>query len=68
MSLKNCQMRKITAFIFLFAILSIPALSQNLTAKESIEKADAKMRGLTSKAEIKMSIIRPTWKREMQMK
>lgn len=61
-------MRKITAFIFLFAILSIPALSQNLTAKEIIEKADAKMRGLTSQAEIKMSIIRPTWKREMQMK
>lgn len=42
--------------------------AQSLTAKEIIQKADQKQRGETSSGELKMTIVRPTWKREMQMK
>ncbi|MEQ8705590.1 MAG: outer membrane lipoprotein-sorting protein [Phaeodactylibacter sp.] len=38
------------------------------TAKEIIQKADEKMRGESNIASIKMSIIRPTWEREMTLK
>jgi outer membrane lipoprotein-sorting protein len=65
------KMRKaaflVTILSFL-TLLSIPMQAQNLTAREIIEKANAKMRGLSSQGEVKMTIIRPTWKREMQMK
>ncbi len=44
------------------------AHAQDLTAREIIEKTDQKMRGEASKGELKMTIIRPTWQREMQMK
>lgn len=42
--------------------------AQDLTAKEIVAKADAKVRGETSQGTMKMTIIRPTWKREMSMK
>lgn len=61
-------MEKAVLLILLLGIYSISADAQNLTAREIIEKADAKMRGLSSQGEVKMTIIRPTWKREMQMK
>ncbi len=38
------------------------------TAREIVEKADEKMRGETSIGEMKMTIVRPTWQREIQMK
>ena len=38
------------------------------TAKEVVEKADAKMRGNTSQAEITILTVRPTWTREMKVK
>lgn len=38
------------------------------TAKEIIERADEKMRGESNIATIKMSIIRPSWEREMTLK
>jgi len=38
------------------------------TAKEIIQKSDQKMRGETNIATIKMSIIRPSWQREMILK
>lgn len=38
------------------------------TAKEIIQKADEKMRGESNIATIKMTIIRPTWEREMTLK
>lgn len=36
--------------------------------KEIVAKADAKLKGKTSQAEIKMSIVRPKWTRELQLK
>lgn len=40
----------------------------NLTAKEIIAKADQKQRGETSQGQMKMTIVRPTWQREVTMK
>lgn len=42
--------------------------AQTLTAKEIIRKADDRLRGNSSYAEITMDIIRPEWKRTMRMK
>ncbi len=44
------------------------AAQSNLTAKEIVAKADQKMRGESSKGEVKMTIIRPSWQREVSMK
>lgn len=55
----------------LFALqfsLFLSASAQTLTAKEIIQKADEKVRGNFSEAELKMTIVRPDWKREMKMK
>ena len=38
------------------------------TAKEIIKQADDKMQGQSSKAVMKMTIVRPDWKREVTMK
>ena len=56
-------------FIFLLLYL-IPTflLGQNYTAKEIIQKADEKVRGDQSHAVLKMTIVRPDWTREIQMK
>ena len=37
-------------------------------AKEVMKKVDEKMRGKTSKAEMTIQIVRPTWSREIKMK
>ncbi len=37
-------------------------------AREIIKKADDKMQGNSNRSEMKMTIIRPTWQREVQMK
>ncbi len=42
--------------------------TQELRAKEIIQKADEKSRGDYSQGEVKMSIIRPEWTREITMK
>ena len=60
--------RLIPAVLALTLITTFTAYSQNMTAKEIIQKADQKQRGETSVGELKMTIIRPTWKREMVMK
>ncbi len=39
-----------------------------LSAKEIVAKADEKLRGQSSIAEIKMTIVRPSWQREMSLK
>lgn len=46
-------------------ILSVP---QTESAKEIIKKADEQMRGKTSKAEMVIQTIRPTWTRELKLK
>ena len=58
----------ILAILALPLMMSTAANAQNLTAKEIIEKADQKQRGETSVGELKMTIVRPTWTREMVMK
>jgi outer membrane lipoprotein-sorting protein len=48
-------------------ILSLPAFSQ-VNPKEVVRKADEKMSGESSYAEMTMKIIRPDWEREISMK
>ena len=57
-------------YLFFTIMLTIPAIlnSQNLTAEEIIRKSEENMRGGTSYAEMKMTIVRPTWTRETHMK
>ena len=50
----------------LFCIASIAAYSQD--AKEIVRKADEKTRGETSKSEMEMKVIRPTWDRTVKFK
>ena len=54
----------------LICLLSLTSLmgQSDPTALEVVKKADEKAKGLSSKGEIKMTIIRPTWTREMTMK
>lgn len=61
-------MKRLILIVSAFTLIFGPAYAQSLTAKEIIEKADRKQRGETSSGEFKMTIVRPTWKREMQMK
>lgn len=56
--------------LFLTALfLSFSMLGFGQDAKEILRKADEKMRGINSSTgTMKMTIVRPTWKREMTMK
>ena len=58
-----------TVFL-LFALVTPPgrAWPQELCAKDIVRKADERMRGNSSYAELAMDIIRPEWKRSMTMK
>jgi outer membrane lipoprotein-sorting protein len=62
-------MKRLLTFTILlatgFALMSHTGV--DLTAREIIEKSDQKLRGKTSKSTIKMTIIRPSWQREMTM-
>ncbi|MBK8491586.1 MAG: outer membrane lipoprotein-sorting protein [Saprospirales bacterium] len=57
-------------WILFFAglLLSSFSMAQTPDAKEIVRKADEKLKGLSNKSEMKMTIIRPTWTREMVMK
>ena len=44
------------------------AVIEAQTAKEIVQKADEKMRGTTSQAEIVIRIVRPSWSREITVK
>ncbi|PHN06288.1 outer membrane lipoprotein-sorting protein [Flavilitoribacter nigricans] len=54
--------------LFLIASAWKPLAAQELSAREIVAKADQKVRGETSQGSMKMTIIRPTWTREMSMK
>jgi outer membrane lipoprotein-sorting protein len=58
--------------IKIFPLLILGLLLMSFTAdppaKEIIEKSDEKLRGETSTGTIKMTIVRPSWTREMTMK
>ncbi len=61
-----CQLKSI-----LFGLLIVLVFAPGLRAQDATEiirKMDAKMRGESLKAEVTMSIIRPTWKRTISMK
>ncbi len=59
-------MKNICVLLLFFFSLGLSA--QEMTPLEIITKADEKVRGTYSQAEIKMTIIRPDWQREMQLK
>ena len=63
---------KIYKFIVGVSILFLASFqisdAQSLTALDIINKADQKVKGKSSSSEIKMSIIRPKWTREITMK
>jgi outer membrane lipoprotein-sorting protein len=62
-------MKRILLLLFLVPFINGIMMAENdLTAKEIIQKADEKMRGESNIATIKMTIIRPTWEREMTLK
>jgi outer membrane lipoprotein-sorting protein len=54
--------------ISLLALSSNTLLSQDITAKEVVEKAQDKVNGLSSHGIITMTIVRPDWSREVSMK
>ncbi|MEZ5042940.1 MAG: outer membrane lipoprotein-sorting protein [Saprospiraceae bacterium] len=62
-------MKKIRVFTLGFILLfSLSSFAQDLTALEVIKKADQKLRGETSAGTMKMTIVRPSWSREITMK
>ncbi len=54
----------------IFGVVMFPflLLAQNFTPKEIIKKADDKNRGLSSKGEMTMTIVRSDWSRAVSMK
>ena len=58
---------RITALLLLL-LLSFPAHTQDLTARDLVQKAMDHWRGLTSYGESTMTIHRPDWERSMSMK
>ena len=65
--MKN-KFKLVLAGLVLLAFGSYSFQQGDPTALEIIKKADEKVRGKSSKAQLKMTIVRPTWKREMVMK
>lgn len=51
-----------------FFCISFHCLAQNLSPKDIVRKADDKNRGLSSKGEMTMTIVRPDWNRSVTMK
>jgi outer membrane lipoprotein-sorting protein len=62
-------MKKKVIFLGMLAIFSVTTMqAQTLTATEIVKKADENRRGNNLYSEIKMTIIRPTWSREIGIK
>lgn len=55
-------------FLSLALLPAVPKTQTTLTAVEVIQRADTKARGETGKGEMRMTIVRPKWSREIQMK
>ena len=62
---KRLLMRKVL-HIIIFGLIGLNAYAQ--TAEEIISKAEDKMRGESSYAEMKITTVRPKWSREMTLK
>ena len=61
-------MQKVFITLNLMLFLSLSGFSQNLTAKQIIQKSDDLQRGITNKSEMSMTIIRPKWQRTLTFK
>ena len=61
-------MKKTLIFILFSIIAGVAYTQPAVQAIDIIRKADERARGKTSEAVIKMTVIRPTWQREMTMK
>jgi len=62
-------LKRIYLVVFIIVLcLPVRLSSQELTAKEIIQKTDEKSRGLSSQGEMTMTIVRPEWKRSVTMK
>ncbi len=55
-------------FIFILLVLLFPIMGQSQSAYDIIKKAEDKARGEAGYGEMKMTIIRPNWQREVSMK
>ncbi len=55
-------------YLITATILSLASLCFGQTAKEIIQRADDKMQGNSNKSLMRMTIVRPDWKREVTMK
>jgi outer membrane lipoprotein-sorting protein len=66
----NMKNLKFISAAILTGMLLLPFITtgQEMTALEIIEKADQKNRGITSKGEMTMTIVRPKWERSVSMK
>ena len=62
------MMLKMNAIILLIALLGFADSGDPLTGTEIVRRAEEKLRGESSRAELKMSIVRPDWSREIEMK
>jgi len=58
----------ITALLLCSLTGSLWAQPDGMSATEIVRRMDEKLRGETSRGEMKMTIVRPTWEREVQMK
>lgn len=54
-------------YLLIFLGASLP-LGAQMDATAIVKKADDKLRGVTSKSTLKMTIVRPSWTREVEMK
>ena len=54
--------------ILLISMLCFGLSSVAQTAKEIMQRVDEKVRGTSNRSEMKMTIVRPDWKREVTMK
>ena len=58
----------LTALIIAAILLTARATAQELSAEEVIRRADERLRGKTSYAEMTMKIVKPDWSREISLK
>jgi len=62
------MMSVLKLFLFASAILCISARPNAQTAKEIVTKAENNVRGLSSKTDMTIEIVRPTWRRSMSIR
>lgn len=62
------RIRQGFCMMIFFSLVSSTFLMGQMTATEIIRRSDEKLRGKSSKSEIKMTIVRPSWTREIGIK